>query len=196
MSAELDTLLSHDTLDMEAIGGLLDAMGPADRLAAVRKMNKAVQRKLFQATAGRPGLSLDYMVPPERGELKEVIHEGHNSLPMFSMFQKRFARMAGNDGELCGYNEQGMRWATGPGYFVARLSEDGQEIAIDYTALPDQKPEGWPAILPQQARLGRFVYHNMVDMLRPVSKHVTIGRAIKGGKETENYFLLCRQDST
>ncbi len=196
MSSDLEQLLSQDSLDMDAIGAVLDGMSAEARLAAVRKIHKAPQRRLYEAAAGRTGLSLDYMVPSERGELQEVIHEGHNSLPMFTLFQKRFARMPSSPNELCGYNEQGMRWATGPGYFVARLSDDGAEIAIDYTALPGEKPESWPQIIPQRARLGRFVYYDMIDMLRPISKHVTVGRAIKGGKETENYFLLCRQDNS
>jgi hypothetical protein len=33
----------------------------------------------------------------------------------------------------------------------------------------------------------------MIDVLRGVSEHVSVGRAIKHGKETSNYFLLCRE---
>ena len=35
----------------------------------------------------------------------------------------------------------------------------------------------------------------MIDYLRRVSDHVTIGRAFRKGKWTENYFLLCRESS-
>ena len=42
------------------------------------------------------------------------------------------------------------------------------------------------------SRASRFVYAGMIDMLRGVSKHVTIGRAIRNGKEADNWFLLCR----
>ena len=108
MSSDLEQLLSQDSLDMDAIGAVLDGMSAEARLAAVRKIHKAPQRRLYEAAAGRTGLSLDYMVPSERGELQEVIHEGHNSLPMFTLFQKRFARMPSSPNELCGYNEQGM----------------------------------------------------------------------------------------
>jgi hypothetical protein len=137
-------------------------------------------------------VDLEFMVPASCGTLSEVIHEGHNSLPMFSYFQKRFCRTEGDANTLAGYNEQGMRWATGPGYFQARV--EGDEVAIDYRELPTERCETWPEIMPQTARLGRLVYADMVDMIRRVSNHVTVGRAIRKGKETENYFLLCRQD--
>ncbi len=184
-------LLAAETLDMAAIEQWFDGASASDRLDVVRGIGKSAQAKLFEAAKDRGRVDLEYMVPSSIGPLKEVIHEGHNSLPMFTMFQKRFARLP-DKAALSGYNEQAMRWATGPGFFEAR--EEGDEIAIDYTRLPAQKAEGWPEILPQTARLGRFVYADMVDMLRRVSAHVTIGRAIKKGKETENYFLLCRQD--
>jgi hypothetical protein len=32
----------------------------------------------------------------------------------------------------------------------------------------------------------------MVDALRAVSTHVTVGRAIKKGKVLDNWFVLCR----
>lgn len=190
--SDVNELLKAEPLDMDAIGKWFDDASAADRLAAVQGIGKAAQRKLFAAAKGRGIVDLQYMVPAKHGALKEVIHEGHNSLPMFTMFQKRFCRLPDDADQLSGYNEQAMGWATGPGYFMAR--EDGAELAIDYTRLPDKKVETWPEIQPQSARLGRFVYANMVDMLRRVSGHVTIGRAIKHGKETENYFLLCRQD--
>ena len=34
----------------------------------------------------------------------------------------------------------------------------------------------------------------MIDYLRKVSDHVSIGRAVKGGKAMDNWFLLCRED--
>ena len=71
--------------------------------------------------------------------------------------------------------------------------EDG-EVWIDYHRLPNQKAAEWPEIQDQSVRLGRLVYSGMIDVMRPVSKHVTIGRAIRGGKQTENYFALCRED--
>lgn len=191
MADDIHSLLAADPLDIDAVGAWLDSASDAQRLEAVRAINGKTQARLFQAAAGRK-VDLEFMVPASVGAMKEVIHEGHNSLPMFTSFQKRFCRLNGQDA-LSGYNEQTFRWATGPGFFEARV--DGDELAIDYTRLPTEKVGTWPEIIPQTARLGRLVYYDMIDMLRRVSGHVTIGRAIKSGKLTENYFLLCRQDS-
>ena len=188
---DFTSLVSADALDLDAIAEWLNTAPAAARLSAVRSVSGQVQGRLFEATQGRPGLTLSSIVPEEKASLQEVIHQGRNSLPMFNVFQKRFARTKDGD-TLVGYNEQSMRWATGPGYFMAR--EEKGEIAIDYRTLPSCKVDSWPEILSQSARLGRLVYYGMVDMLRPVSSHVTIGRAWKGGKVTNNYFLLCRED--
>ena len=93
---------------------------------------------------------------------------------------------------VVGYNHQSMAWATGPGYFMAR--QEGDEVAIDYTRLPDEKPPSWPPIIGNDKKLSRFVYYGMVDYLRRVSDHVTIGRAVRHGKVEDNWFLLVRED--
>jgi hypothetical protein len=80
----------------------------------------------------------------------------------------------------------------GPGYYVAYAS-DG-EVMVDYTRLPSDKLPHWPPILSNQARLSRLVYAGMVDVLRSVSSHVSIGRAIRNGKVADNWFVLCRAD--
>jgi hypothetical protein len=188
-------LLAAEPLDLEAIGAWLDAADPDARNEAVLSLGKAQQIRLFAAAAGRGGLTLNAYVPESNSPLAEVIHEGRNSLAMFTRFQKRFCRQPDSAEQLGGYNEQAMKWATGPGYFVAYVNESDGEFHIDYTQLPEQKVEAWPPIRPQSVRLGRFVYSNMVDVMRRVSNHVTVGRAIKNGKETNNYFMLCRQDS-
>jgi hypothetical protein len=41
--------------------------------------------------------------------------------------------------------------------------------------------------------LQRFVYARMHDFLRKVSAHVSIGRAWREHKATDNYFVLCRE---
>jgi hypothetical protein len=35
----------------------------------------------------------------------------------------------------------------------------------------------------------------MRDFLRGVSRHVSIGRATRGGKPLDNWFVLCRNES-
>ena len=167
-------------------------------------------------------LTLDHFVPAAIGPLTEVIHHGKNSLPMFSHFQKRFCRPgpqeAPGEGILWGYNHQANQPFTGPGYFTvyapatpdalaarddsggppghANLEKDMHEgeIAIDYRRLATGKVASWPEIIPNSARLGRFVYDGMVDVMRGVSKHVSIGRAWKGGHWMDAWFALCRED--
>jgi hypothetical protein len=68
------------------------------------------------------------------------------------------------------------------------------ELDIDYTKTPTDKAAAWPPIKKNEGGLGAIVYGGMVDVMRGISSHVSIGRAFRGGKFTENYFLLCRQD--
>jgi len=189
---ELIAALSPGSMDVDKAEGLLNELGHEERVTVIRTIGKKAQVALFAACEGRKVL-LSAVVPDERDPLKEVIHHGKNSLPVFSHFQKRFCRSSSADSqELVGYNHQSMAWATGPGYFMAR--QEGDEVAIDYTRLPSEKPEAWPEIMDNKKKLSRFVYYGMVDYLRRVSSHVTIGRAVRHGKEEENYFLLVRED--
>jgi hypothetical protein len=177
--------------DAKGLGAWLDGLSPEARLAEVRALSAKEQAALFEAVRGLRPLALPDFVPVDMPALREVIHEGKNSLPLFSRFQKRFCRPEGGAPELWGYNEQAMRWATGPGYFRARPIEDGQ-VLIDYFEVPPGKPAEWPKILPNSARLSRFVYFHTRDTMRGVSKHVSIGRAARDGKWMDNWFALCR----
>ncbi|NUN15967.1 MAG: hypothetical protein HUU55_20260 [Myxococcales bacterium] len=184
-------LLTGNTLDLEAAESAMDALPPDLRLALIRTFSRKFQADLFEAAKGRR-VTLAHIVPAGTKPLVEVIHEGKNTLPAFTQFQKRFCRSPlAPDKELWGYNHQTMAWATGPGYFVA--FEDGNEIAIDYTKIPPSKPETWPAILRNDQRLSRFVYNGTIDYLRRVSAHVTIGRATRANKPMDAWFVLCRQ---
>ena len=136
-------------------------------------------------------MRIEAIVPATQADFTEVIHHGKNSLPVASHFQKRFARTPDNPEELLGYNHQDLAWLTGPGYFVA-YAKDG-EVAIDSTRVPDSTLDSWPAIQPNERGFSNLVYAHMIDYLRRVSDHVTIGRAFRKGKWTENYFLLCRE---
>ena len=80
--------------------------------------------------------------------------------------------------------------------FVCRLTNGDPrgDVVIDYTKVPGGKADDWPTIQPNEQGLSRLVYAGMEDFMRKVSTHVTIGRANKGGKETNNYFVLCRED--
>jgi hypothetical protein len=150
---------------------------------------------LFEAAQGFLPVTLDSLVPPEVAAMTGVAHEGRNSLPAFTLFAKVFYRpddeTAGK--ESWGYNRNSgfITTVVGPGYYVAYPQGQG-EMLIDYLRTPPKHPPGYPAILRNDQRLSRFVYNRTQDVLRGVSKHVSIGRATKGGKPMDNWFILCR----
>ncbi len=190
----VQTLLQQPSVDIEALASALDAMSAAERLTAVRAMNGKTQARIWDAAAGRKATVAE-VVPPSAGAVTEVIHSGKNSLPLFSRFEKRFMRSADDANVLYGYNEGSTRWLVGPGYFVATDDPVRGEVAVNYYEVPPSNAKlvpSWPAVKPNEKGLQRFVFAKMIDYLRKVSTHVTIGRAYKKGKETNNYFLLCR----
>jgi hypothetical protein len=189
----LDDVLRSGQVEISKVAAHLDALDEPTRIGAVRSLSGKAQANLFEAAKGQRSIKLADMVPAEVPVLAEVPHYGLNSLPMFRTFAKVFCRPSAEAKELCGYNRAGgfVETVVGPGYYVAYEVEDG-EFLVDYTRLPDTKPEHWPAMLSNQARLSRFVYGGMKDVLRGVSKHVTIGRAIRNGKVVDNWFVLCR----
>jgi hypothetical protein len=191
----LDRFFSNGNVDLPALSAALDALDHPARMSAALALTAAQQAALFDAAKGHRPITLEDFVPRARGELSPVIHHGRNSLPLFTRFQKRFARAPSSEApeELWGYNEQAMRAFTGPGYFVAYPLGDG-EVNIDYTRLPPRGAPGWPAVLSNSARLSRFIYNGTQDLMRGVSAHVTIGRASRGAKVMDNWFVLVRED--
>jgi hypothetical protein len=187
-------LVEEDPPDRHAIAAFLDSLGAAERVEAIAALGGVpLQRRLYEAVRGAPPVTLADLVPPETPPLREVIFEGKNSLLAFTRFQKRFCRPpeAGTGEELWGYNHQALGWLTGPGYFVVR--EDRiRGAAIDYREVPYQHPENWPGVAPNDRGFSRFVYKDMVDYLRRVSRDVFIGSAHRHGKEQGNYFILTR----
>lgn len=188
----------HDERAVERIGEALDRMDHENRLWTVLSIKPGEQRVLWELMKDRE-ISAEHFVPSGTEPLTEVIHHGKNSLPSANFFQKRFARADDDSGELCGYNHQGLSWATGPGYFVAHTTEDEKDppgsYVIDYTRIPSKKVESWPAIIPNEKKLGRFVYAGTKDYMRKVSEHVSIGRAHKRGEPMNAWFILCREDA-
>ncbi len=180
------------SVDRGAIAHLLDEVGDEGKLNTVMDLGKRELAALFDASADNEPLTLADLVPEETAPLTEVIHEGKNSLALFSRFQKRFCRTPTKSGELYGYNEQEMRFWTGPGYFVAHSPPEGG-VLIDYRRLPDDRPRSWPPIVSNHARLGRFVYAGMIDALRRVSQGVSIGRALRGDRPMDAWFVLVRR---
>ena len=125
--------------------------------------------------------------------LTEVIHDGKNSLPLFSRFQKRFCRPASplGDTELWGYNEQAMRVFTGPGYFVAHTPKE-RDLIIDYSRVPTAKPERWPAdSLELCAPEALHLLRDPRSVAAGESPRVR-GRAIRGDQPMDAWFVLVR----
>ena len=187
-----------DGKSIQEIGEWLNQQSPEERLLQVRRLNKKAQKKLYVLAINSEPLNLSYFVPSEENNT-EIIHEGKNSLPAFTLFQKRFCRR--DDGSVVGYNHGSTMKLVGPGYFIAKKTsgnkdwEDKGSVVIDYYEVPDSKPlASWPKVKGNGQGLQRLVYHKMHDFMRKVSDHVTIGVAYKSGSYSGNYFVLCRQD--
>jgi hypothetical protein len=189
------SVLLEPTIDTERLAEVLDGLGHEGRVHTIRTWTRARQRAIFEAVKGKRPLDLEFLTPGV-GSLVEVIHEGQNTLPAFQHFQKRFVKLEGEEFPVGGYNHQSTSAFTGPGYFVVTKGEGEHEgeLAIDYRSLPKSKPASWPEIKGNTGGLGAIVYGGMVDYLRGVSKHVSIGRAYKGGKPMSAWFALVRKD--
>lgn len=122
-----------------------------------------------------------------------IIHEGQNSLPAFTRFQKRFVLRSGS---VQGYNHnpRTISWFTGPGHFTARAAEP-DELVIDYDDVPSDVPEGFPTLVDNASGTRRLVFGGMQDHLLRVSRRVVIGRAFRGGRFQPAWFALCRMGS-
>ena len=190
-------LLREDPVKPAEVAAFLDGLAPDERVAAIRGAGRGAQRRLYAAVEGHGTVRLADLVPPSRAPLETVRHFGRNTLPLFTHFEKRFCRPPGQDAaapaELWGFNFQTLQPVTGPGYFIAREDAPRGEVLIDYTRVPATAPPGWPAPRRNEAGLSRFVYGFMVDRLRRVSEHVTIGSAARHGREMGSWFLLCRE---
>jgi hypothetical protein len=179
------------------VARVLDDMTHDERVRAIRAAGRSEQRRLYEAVAGLRALRMTDMVAASVPALTPVRHYGKNTLPAFTHFEKRFCRPADADPSapavLWGYNEGSSRWITGPGYFVLRPDAERGELLVDYNQVPPAHPPEWPAIRRNEQGLSRFVYGFMIDRLRGVSQHVTIGSAARKGKDLGSWFLLCRE---
>lgn len=197
-ATELKARLREGPSKAIEISRFFDSLGHDERVAAIRGTGRGDQRRLWELVEGFAEVRLVDLVSPSVGDLETVRHHGKNTLPVFTQFEKRFCRLPGVDAnhpsELAGFNFQTMSPVTGPGYFVALDSENRPEVLVDYRRLPAQHPSDWPEVRSNESGLSRFVYGFMVDTLRRVSEHVTIGSAARKGKDIGSWFLLCRED--
>jgi len=190
-------LLREAVVKPHEVARTLDSMGHAERVQAIRAVGRAEQRRLYEAVSGFRPLRMTDAVPASAPDLAPVRHFGKNTLPAFSHFEKRFCRPPGADPQqpdrLWGYNFSPVGGLVGPGYFVLRPDAARGELLVDYNLLPEGKPAAWPEIRSNERGLSRFVYGFMIDTLRGVSEHVTIGSAARRGKDLGSWFLLCRE---
>jgi hypothetical protein len=190
---ELQTMLSFRTPLIEDIAQFLDSLDHPSRLAAVRSLGAKQLTTLFDLAEGYRLTCIDDVVTKDTQPKSPVRHFGKNSLPVFTIFEKRFMRPAADAVELWGYNHQTMAPLTGPGYFVAYNDPDRGEVLIDYNQVPGERPAGWPDLAENTQGLSRLVYGFMIDRLRGVTEQVSIGRAWKKGKIQKAWFALCRE---
>ena len=183
-------------LDLPRLSKTLDELGHEARVWATRHWDRATQAKLYEAAKGFRPVTLEDYVPAGTPPLTEVITWGMNTLPAHNHFQKRFAHPADPEvkDRLVGFNYQGLSGLTGPGYYVAHPAADEGEVDIDYTMAPTEKVADWPEIIPNSRRLGFLVYAGMVDVMRGISSHVSIGRARKKSGWMDAWFVLVRED--
>lgn len=190
------------SVDLDELANHLNSLDHQGRMAIIELWDKAVQKNLFELCKGRT-VKTDDIVPHGFYD-QQVIHHGKNSMPMFSSFQKRFAILSKDkdlenrdraSAQVIGYNEWSklLVGLTTPGYYRGYEDAETGEFVVDYNQIPEQTLEIWPALMPNEARIGRFVFAKMVDRLRKVSNHVTIGRAFKK-KPMSNWFILVRED--
>jgi hypothetical protein len=191
--AKLREAMRQPDVNIDHIAEMIEAMAPQDRIHAVRFLGGKDQKRLWELTEDRH-VSITDMVPEGTAKGQMVRHFGKNSLPVFSLFEKRFCEpTSGENDEIWGFNFQKLAPMTGPGYFVAYKDKETESLAIDYRRIPPVAPEGCPALKANEAGLSKFIYKGMIDHMRRVCESVTIGRAFKNDKWQPNYFVLCRE---
>lgn len=194
----LTEMLSNDRADIVQIAAYLDGLDAVSRKREALSLRRPHQRRLFDAAKGFRAMTLEDMVPADVPAMREVPHHGRNTLvPPVEFFAKVCVRPDGPEaeaGEIWGYN-RGDAWQetlVGPGYYVLHKHSVPGELLVNYLRVPPRKPPYWPEILDNSQRISRFVYNGTQDVLRGVSKHVCIGRAMKAGKYLPAWFVLCR----
>src|SRR5438309_9585698 len=97
----LNDFVAKGAVDVRALGQWLDGLPAGERKAQVHALTGKQQAALFEAAKGARPVALADFVPDEKPPLAEVIHDGKNSMPLFSSFQKRFCRPAAGATALC-----------------------------------------------------------------------------------------------
>lgn len=190
------TVLLEPKIDLKRLAEVLDGLGHEGRVHATRTWTKKQMSALYDAAKGFRPIDLDYIVPSSVGPMVEVVHQGKNTLPAFTHFQKRFVKLEGEELPIAGFNAQALEVFSGPGYFGVTKGEGEHEgeIVFDYDKIPKKKPDHWPTIVPNTGLISGPVNGGMIDYLRGISSHVSIGIAYKNGKLRNQWFALVRKD--
>ncbi len=179
----------------ESIYELLNGLAPIDRVEMALSLHGRQVARLYGAVAGGRTTTVEDFVPADVPTGQTIIFHGRNSLPVFTSFQKRFARLP--TGQVIGYNHQTLGAVTGPGFFVVEPASEATDVPgeayFDYTGNPGPAPAGWPAFKPNSAGLSKLVYANMKDYMREVASNVYVGEAFKQGVSQKQFFLLARE---
>ena len=189
-NATFADLLGRSDVTQAQLAAHLDALDTEERVRQCRALGKKQQKRLWEVCADAPAFTLEDLISST--ETGTVRWAGKNSLPLFTHFEKRFAR---HEGMVVGYNHNpGLQWFTGPGYFVTvPAPERPREILFDYTRVPSTAPSGWPPVKTNAGGTGKLVYGNMHDFCRRVSQTVIIGAATRLGTPIDAYFVLARR---
>ena len=142
--------------------------------------------------------SLEDLVPSHIPDGQEVVLSVTIRSLLCGTLKSAFADLHASADHLFGYNEGLTRPLIGPGFFVVDYFPERREVGVNYYKVPQRGSKldpKWPSVRANEEGLQRFVYANMIDYLRKISDHVTIGRAFKHHRATQNYFLLCREDA-
>lgn len=192
---DVRTLL-EPKLDLPRLSEILDGLGHDGRVHTLGTWEKHDYKALFEAAKGFKPIDLSFVVPDGVAPLTEVIHDGHNTLPLFKHFQKRFARTEGGPYPVVGYNHQSMQAFTGPGYFCVSIGtgEHEGELLLDHSVEATAKAPSWPPIQKNEGGIGGIVSGGTIDYLRGLSSHVSIGAAYRDGKHRNHWFALVRRD--
>ncbi|MBM4376145.1 MAG: hypothetical protein FJ095_13770 [Deltaproteobacteria bacterium] len=193
-STSLRSLLG-ERASQERISTFMESLSLEARREQATSLRGKEVAALYTACAGSGTPTLEDIVPSALGDDRTVIFQGRNSLPAFTSFQKRFARLGG---ELVGYNHQTMSFVTGPGIFVVKEAHSDAdvpgELYFDYTATPSNIPTGYPAFKRNDSGISSLVYAHMKDYMRAVCTGVMVGAAYKRGKAENAFFVLARVD--
>jgi hypothetical protein len=144
---------STSAVDLKGLSKYLDGLDNETRIKEARALTGKEQARLFDAAEGFKPVSLNDFVPKDYPTMKQVIHFGRNSMPMFTTFEKRFCRPDGKEGadRLWGYNQSGafINTFVGPGYFVAK-QDSAKEVVVDYWEVPPRNRRGGQRSCPTQ----------------------------------------------